>query len=222
MTEFTQFDFSAARVAMVDRQVRPSDVTSYPIIDAMLRTPRERYTPGPLRAVAYSDAPIMLSKGREMFAPRTFAKLLDGAHIGPDDLVLDLAPGLGYSTAVIARLAAAVIAVEPDEAMAQAAAATLQAEEVDNVLVSQGDPAAGRPEHGPFDAIFINGGVGGPPMALLSQLKEGGRIVAVAMTGVIGGATAYIRSGDGFQVRLLFDAMATVLPGFEVEQEFAL
>lgn len=222
MTEFTQFDFSAARVAMVDRQVRPSDVTSYPIIDAMLRTPRELYTPKPLRAVAYSDAPIMLAPGREMFAPRTFAKLLEGAHIGPDDLVLDLAPGLGYSTAVIAMLAAAVIAIEPDEAMAAAAAATLQAQEVDNVLLSHGDPTAGRPEQGPFDAIFINGGVGRPPQALLSQLKEGGRIVAIAMSGVIGGATAYIRNGDALQARRLFDATATVLAGFEAEQEFAL
>lgn len=154
-------DFAKSRVAMVDRQVRPSDVTSYPIIEAMLKIPRERYAPAALRAVAYADAPLALGPGREMLDPRTFAKMLDGADIGPDDLVLDLAPGYGYSTAVIARMAAAVIAIEPSSEMAAAATEILNAEEVDNAIVSEGEPAAGDPAHGPYDAIFINGAVGG-------------------------------------------------------------
>lgn len=215
-------DFANARVAMVDRQVRPSDVTSYPIIDAMLRIPRERYAPPALRAVAYADAPLALGPGREMLDPRTFAKMLDGADIGPDDLVLDLAPGYGYSTAVIARMAAAVIAIEPSAEMAAAATDILNAEEVDNAIVSAGDPAAGDPAHGPYDAIFINGAVGGAPKALLSQLKEGGRIVAIEMEGANGRAIAYFRNGDHLYSRPLFNATAPVLAGFEVAEEFAL
>lgn len=214
-------DFAKSRVAMVDRQVRPSDVTSFPIIDAMLNVPRERYAPAALRAVAYADAPLALASGREMLDPRVFAKMLDAAGIGPEDLVLDLAPGLGYSTAVIARLAAAVIAIEPDPAMAAAAAEALAANEVDNAMVSEGDPAAGDPAHGPYDAIFINGAVSAPPLGLVPQVKEGGRIVAIEMKGANGRAMAYIRDGDGLQHRTLFNATALVAPGFEVEETFA-
>ena len=165
-------DFAAARTAMVDRQVRPSDVTSFPIIEAMLWAPRERFAPAAHKAVAYADAPLAQAPGREALEPRVFAKMLDGARIGPDDLVLDVAPGLGYSTAVIARMAAAVIAVEPDEDMARQATEILSALEVDNALVKSGEAPVGDAEHGPFDAIFVGGGVGRPPEALLAELAS--------------------------------------------------
>ena len=220
MGESMAHDFAAARRAMVDRQVRPSDVTSFPIIEAMLAIPRERFTPRRLQAVAYSDAPIPLSPGREMLAPRDFAKMLDGARIGPDDLVLDLCPGLGYSTAVIARMAAAVIAIEPDGEMAAAAAERLAAEQIDNAILTAGDPAKGDPAHGPFDAIFINGGVARAPEALTTMLREGGRIVAVLMGGPVGRASAFTRAGERLQMRPLFDASAIILPGFEAEATF--
>lgn len=214
-------DFAKSRVAMVDRQVRPSDVTSFPIIDAMLRIPRERYAPAALREVAYADAPLRLAAGREMLDPRVFAKLLNAADIGPDDLVLDLAPGLGYSTAVIAELAAAVIAIEPDETLAAAASETLEGEQVDNAMLSHGDAAKGDAAHGPFDAIFINGAVASAPNSLISQLKEGGRIVAIEIDGVNGRAMVYVKEGEQLQARPLFNATALIVPGFEAAEEFA-
>lgn len=215
-------DFAAARTAMVDRQIRPSDVTSFPIIDAMLAIPRERFAPQAAASVAYADAPIALGGGREMLEPRTFAKLLDAADISPDDLVLDLAPGCGYSTAVIARMAAAVIAIEPDEALAAAAAATLEAEEVDNAMLRAGDAAIGDAAHGPFDAIFINGGVEHAPAALADQLNDGGKLVAVLMDGAHGRGCVFTKTSAGLQPRTIFDAAAPVLPGFQREVEFAL
>ena len=213
-------DYAAARTAMVDRQVRPSDVTSFPIIDAMLWAPRERFAPAAQKDVAYADAPLALGGGRETLEPRTFAKMLDGARIGPDDLVLDIAPGLGYSTAVIARMAAAVIAIEPDETMAAQASDTLSALEVDNALVRAGDPVAGDPDHGPFDAIFINGAVGSAPATLLDQLKEGGRLVAIRHAEEGPRAVAYVKSASGVGERRLFDASAAYAPGFEPAGEF--
>ncbi len=215
-------EYAAARTAMVDRQVRPSDVTSFPIIEAMLAVPREAFAPAEAKPIAYVDGPLPQGGGRYALEPRVFAKMLDGARIGPDDLILDLAPGLGYSTAVIARMCAAVIAVEPDEALAAAAAEALSANDVDNAMVRQGAPAEGDPAHGPFDAIFINGAIGEAPQALLDQLKDGGRLVAIAMDGANGRAEAIVRSGDRFSTRRLFDASAPLLPGFEKAVEFAL
>lgn len=215
-------DYSAARTAMVDRQVRPSDVTSFPIIEAMLNVPRERFAPADQSSVAYADAPLHYGGGREGLDPRVFAKMIDGARIGVDDLVLDLAPGLGYSTAVIARMAAAVIAIEPDEAMAAAAAETLSDLEIDNAMIRAGDAAAGDVDHAPFDAIFVNGGIEHAPADLLAQLKDGGRLVAIDMSGAASEAVAFVKSGETVQRRVLFDAAASIAPGFEASVEFAL
>ena len=111
-------EFATRRVMMVDTQVRPSDVTKFPIIDAMLSVPRETFVPDDKREVAYVGENLALAPGRVVLEARTLAKLLDALDVQPGDLVLDLGCGLGYSTAVIARLAETVVAVEEDEALA--------------------------------------------------------------------------------------------------------
>ncbi|MEO0990500.1 MAG: rRNA adenine N-6-methyltransferase family protein, partial [Pseudomonadota bacterium] len=118
-------DYSARRTLMVDTQVRPSDVTKFPIIDAMLSVPRETYAPNDKREAAYLGENLTLKSGRVMLEPRTFAKMLDALDIQPEDAVLDIGCGLGYSTAVLARLGAMVIAVESDAEMAAEAQETL-------------------------------------------------------------------------------------------------
>ena len=214
-------DYAAARRAMVDNQVRPADVTSYSLIDAMLWAPRERFVPRSKRDVAYAEADIELAPGRMMFLPRTIAKMLEAATIFPDDLVLDLAPGTGYSTALIAQMAEAVVAIEPNEDLAQQAQALLVELEVDNAVVSRGEPADGDPPHGPYDVIFVNGAVEQLPDTLIDQLKQGGRLVAIFKEGRIGKVRVLTRAGKGVSRRFVFDADAPILPGFEKPKEFA-
>ena len=141
-------DYAAAREAMVDRQVRPSDVTRYPIIEAMLAVPREDFVPEALRPVAYLGEHVPLAPGRVLLDPRVFAKLLDALAVGPRDLVLDVGCGLGYSTAVLARMAEAVVALESDPAMAAEAERLLGEHAVDNAVVQAGPLADGVPAHG--------------------------------------------------------------------------
>ncbi|MFQ5567850.1 MAG: protein-L-isoaspartate O-methyltransferase [Paracoccaceae bacterium] len=214
-------DFAAARRAMVDCQVRPSDVTRYAIIEAMLWAPRELFVSKARRDVAYAGADIELAPGRVLLEPRTFAKMLEAAAVGASDLVLDLAPGTGYSTAVIARMAEAVIAIEPEPDLADTAQALLADLEVDNAVISPGDPAAGDAAHGPFDVIFINGAVETLPDALLAQLKDGGRLVALFRQGGVGQCCVLTRAGAGVSRRHVFDADAPLLAGFEAAAEFA-
>ncbi len=213
-------DFAAAREAMVDNQVRPADVTSYAIIDAMLWAPRERFAPRALRNIAYAETDIALAPGRVLLLPRTFAKMLEAAAIDPGDLVLDLAPGTGYSTAVIARMAEAVVAIEPEEELARQAQSLLVELEVDNAVVSQGEPAAGDPAHGPYDVIFVNGAVEQVPDVLVEQLKDGGRLVAIFRDGPVGKCRVLTRGGNGVSRRFVFEADAPVLGGFERPVEF--
>ncbi|SET26006.1 protein-L-isoaspartate O-methyltransferase family protein [Oceanicella actignis] len=213
-------DFEAARVAMVDSQVRPSDVTSLPIIEAMLHVPRERFVPAALRPVAYAGEHVRLSEGRVLLDPRVFAKMLDAAEIGPDDLVLDVACGFGYSTAVISRLCAATVGLESDAAMAARAAELLAELECDNAQVKEGPLDQGVAEHAPYDVIFVNGGVEVIPDALAAQLREGGRLVAIEMRGVMGSCAVWTRAAGTLSRRRMFDAAAPVLEGFRKAPEF--
>lgn len=207
-------DFAAARQAMVDCQVRPSDVTRYAIIEAMLWAPRERFVARSRVETAYAGVDIPLAPGRVLLEPRTLAKMLEAAQIGSDDLVLDLAPGTGYSTALIARMAEAVVAIEPDPSLAAVAQTLLTQLEVDNAVVSEGDPAQGDAEHGPYDVIFINGAVETLPKALGDQLKEGGRLVALFNRDGAGQCHVLTRAAGGLSRRYVFDAGAPVLEGF--------
>ena len=213
-------DFAAARQAMVDCQVRPSDVTRYAIIEAMLWAPREMFVAKARRDVAYVGAEVDLAAGRMMLEPRTFAKMLETAAVGSNDLVLDLAPGTGYSTVVIARMAEAVIAIESDPELAARAQTLLAELEVDNAVVSSGDPAAGDPAHGPYDVIFINGAVETLPDAVIAQLKQGGRLVALFRQGGVGQCCVLTRAGVGASRRYVFDADGPLVAGFERSSEF--
>ena len=214
-------DYAARRTMMVDTQVRPNDVTKYPIIEAMLNVPREAFVPDARREAAYVGEDVEIAPGRVLLEPRNFAKMLEVLDIQPGDLVLDVGAGLGYSAAVIARMAEAVVAIEED-GLAQQAEATLAAMGADNVAVVTGALTDGAPKHGPYDAILIEGGVGQVPEALLAQLKEGGRIVAIFMEGPLG-TTRVGHKIDGIVAwRYAFNAAAPVLPGFAATQEFVL
>lgn len=215
-------DQATRRRMMVDSQVRPSDVTKYPIIDAMLAVPREKFVPDGARATAYVDDNIALAPGRTVLAPRTLAKLLDALDIGPHELVLDLGCGLGYSAAVVARMAEAVVALESDPDMAGDAQAQLAAAEADNVAVVEGALTEGAPKHGPYDVILIEGAVEILPGALAAQLKEGGRIGCIFSEGALGQARIGIKADGVMSWRWAFDASAPVLPGFERAEEFVL
>ncbi|MCF6273890.1 MAG: protein-L-isoaspartate O-methyltransferase [Rhodobacteraceae bacterium] len=214
-------DFVTLRTAMVDGQVRPSDVTLYPVIEAMLHVPREDYVPEALREVAYIGDHLPLGGGRVVLDARVMAKMLESLAIQPDELVLDVGAGLGLSSALVAHLAEAVIALEEGETMAKEAEALLAAHDVDNAIVEVGALAAGAPRHGPYDVILIEGGVGEVPAALVEQLKLGGRMGAIMMDGALGRCMIGIKTASGMDWRWSFDATAPVVPGFEKQTIFA-
>ena len=211
---------------MVDTQVRPSDVTKFPIIEAMLHVPREQYLPVALRDVAYIGENINLGGGRVALEPRTLAKMLDALDIQPGDAVLDLGCGLGYSTAVLARLAGSVVGVESDASYAEQARHNLADNGVDNATVIAGELAAGAPTSAPFDVIILQGAVVQVPVDILTQLKDGGRIGAIFAEGALGvvriGHKTASATGGHVDWRFNFNAGAPVLAGFEATTGFVL
>lgn len=215
-------DTAALRTMMVDTQVRPSDVTKFPIIDALLHVPRHLYVPEDKADLAYVGTHLDLAPGRVVLEPRGFAKMLEALDIGPGDLVLDLGCGLGYSTAVLAQLAEAVVGVEEDADLAEDAEARLGEQGVDNAAVIQAPLRDGSPKHGPYDVICVQGAVEEMPGALLDQLKEGGQIAAIFMAGALGECRVGVKIDGRVSWRMAFNATAPVLPGFTAAPSFAL
>lgn len=213
-------DFAAARTAMVDCQIRPSDVTRYPIIKAMLSVPREDYLPSAAREVAYMGEHVEVARGRVCLDPRVLAKMIDALAIQSGDLVLDIGAGLGYSTAVIADIAQVIVALEQDESLSTDAEATLSREGVDNAIVETGPMAEGAAAHGPYDCIIFQGAVEQVPDGIISQLRDDGRIVAIFMDGALGTVKLGVKGAAGVSWRRIFDATAPVLPGFDAEKAF--
>jgi protein-L-isoaspartate(D-aspartate) O-methyltransferase len=213
-------DTADQRANMVAAQLRPNDVTDARIRDAMLSTPRERFVPETFASVAYMEGYIPVAPGRVLLDPRAFAKLLQLAAVGPDDRVLDVACGTGYSTAILALLGREVVGLEDNPELAARAAAHLAELGLTNARVRSGPLAAGCPEEAPFDAIFLNGAAERQPEELLRQLGDGGRLVTIMRNGAAGHAFVYQKHRGAIGKRRAFDACVPVLPGFEKPNTF--
>jgi protein-L-isoaspartate(D-aspartate) O-methyltransferase len=219
-------DFAQARRMMVDCQLRTFDVNDLPLLVVMDDVPRERFVPEDHAAFAYIDRDIPVSDGLEaperrfMLAPMVLARLIQALDVKKGDKVLDVAGGLGYASAVMARLGASVIALEASEALAKAARERLGQCGVETVRTVAGPLDKGFAEAAPYDAILVNGAVEMKPQGLLEQLGQGGRLACVEGTGRAAKARLYVRSGDAFGARSLFDAAAPPLMAFRAEPGF--
>ncbi|MEO0634376.1 MAG: protein-L-isoaspartate O-methyltransferase [Pseudomonadota bacterium] len=213
-------DYAARRTMMVDTQIRPSDVTKFPIIDTFLSVPRELFVPAAQREAAYMGENIAIAPGRVVLEPRTLAKILDTLDVQPHELVLDIGTGLGYSAAVLSRLGEVVVAVEEDDTFAAEAETALSEFGADNVILVHAPLTEGAPKHGPYDAIVVQGGVETIPPVVLDQLKEGGRIAAVFMEGALGVCRIGYMVDGTVSWRFAFNAGAPVLQGYASASDF--
>ena len=215
-------DYKMRRQIMVDTQVRPSDVTKFPIIDALLNVPREKFVPDGNREAAYIGENLSIGPNRVILEPRTLAKLLDVLDIKNNELVLDIGSGLGYSSAVISRMAELVIAVEQDKGFATEAEEILSEVGADNVVVQVNKLEDGAPQHGPYDVIILQGGVEEIPLSILNQLKNGGRIGAVFIEEGLGTARIGYKLNNNITWRYSFNAAVPILEGFLKQKDFVL
>ena len=214
------FNYSSAREHMVESQIRTSDVTDLNVLRAFRSVKREDFVPKSQQALAYGDAHIQLGEGRVMMRPRDFAKMVQAAEIAPTDVVLDIACGRGYSSAILAQLGETVVGLEEtDEAVAKATEKLVDAD-VTNAAIVKGDLKSGASEHGPFNVIFVNGAVSDAPKTWLNQLTNEGRLVCLVQNGPMGRVCVYTKAGDAIGERVVFDASAPILPGFEAAPEF--
>jgi protein-L-isoaspartate(D-aspartate) O-methyltransferase len=218
---FLMSDFAAARLMMVDGQVRTHEVSDLRLIAAMQEIPRERFVPAPLAPIAYLDLDLAVSDAppRYLLKPMVLAKLIQAAKVAPTDRVLDIACGTGYSSAILARLGESVVGLDDNAALMQLSGDYFRG--TPNVKFVIGALAEGYPAAAPYDVILINGACQTIPQRLLSQLGDQGRLVCMRGAGATGTGVLWQRSGDAFGERALFDAAAPALPDFAKPPAFA-
>lgn len=214
-------DFAAARLNMVESQIRTNKVTDPRIVDAFGTVPREAFVGEAKRGIAYIDEDLEVAPGRYLMEPMVLARLLQAAAPQAGDMALDIGCATGYSTAVLAQLAETVVGLERERTLMDAANRTLNALDVDNAVVVEGALEAGYQKQAPYNVIVFQGAVAEVPETVKRQLADGGRLVAVVVDQAgIGRGTLVQRAGDSFSSRTLFDAATPLLPGFAREVGF--
>jgi protein-L-isoaspartate(D-aspartate) O-methyltransferase len=214
------FDTANARRLMVEGQIRTADVTDLDLLAAFQAVPRELFLPTWLAELAYVDKDLVVEKGRALLKPMVLAKLIQAAGVRPTDRVLDVACATGYSSAVLARVAGAVVALEENVALAGEAKEALTAAGAAHVEVEIGALIAGWPAGAPYDVILLNGAAEVLPEAYTRQLKPDGRLACVYGRPPATQAMIF-RVIEGRLVgRPVFDASARLLPGFVAPPAF--
>lgn len=214
-------DFGAARLTMVESQLRPNKVTDQAVLDAFLAVPRERFVPPGLAAAAYVDDDLPLGGGRFLMQPMVLARLMQLARIGPDDAVLEIGAGTGYGTAIAARLAGRVAGIECDAKLAASATARLAELGLGNAAVIEAPLEQGYRARAPYQVVLFEGRVAHIPDAIATQVAEGGRIVAVlGDAGRMGRAVLMTRNSGVLSRRPVFDSAVPALPGLERAPSF--
>jgi protein-L-isoaspartate(D-aspartate) O-methyltransferase len=207
-------DFAIQRRNMVESQVRPSSVTDRRIMTAMTDIARETFVPARFRDIAYMDTEIEFAPGRTMMAPRDLARLIQQADVAASDRVLVVGSALGYTAAVLARMAREVVALESVEACAAAAEQALKASGTATVTVQRGPLNDGAPDAAPFDVIFVEGILEADPQTLIGQLADGGRLVAVVVERGVQRALRIEKGEHAVARSVLFECAASRLPDF--------
>jgi protein-L-isoaspartate(D-aspartate) O-methyltransferase len=214
-------DYAAARLNMVESQVRPNRVTDPRIVLAMLELPREKFLPDALRGVAYVDEDVHIGGGRYLMEPMVLARLVQSAAVEAGDSVLEIGTASGYGAALLSYLAGKVVALETDATLAGKARRLLGELGRNNVSVAEGTLAQGYSRSAPYNVILFSGGVEYVPEAVLDQLAEGGRLLAVvAPPGEAARATLMSRIGGAVSTRPIFDAASPILPGLKRDPGF--
>ncbi len=181
---------------MVERQLRRRGIADERVLAAMGEVPRERFVAERYRSRAYADSALPIGEGQTISQPWIVAAICQALELGGGERVLEVGTGSGYSAAVLARLAAETIGIERHESLAAGARRALEALGMANVEVLVGDGSRGLPQRAPFEAIAVHATAPAPPLKLLGQLVDGGRLVVPIAADRADLLTVFRRRGD--------------------------
>ena len=206
-------DFAAARLAMIDSQLRPQGVTDPAVLDAMRAIEREKFLPDDTRPLAYVDRGVAIGGDRFLPAPAVLGQLLTQMMPRRGQRALVVGAGTGYSAAVLAHIGLEIVAVESSPELA----ARAKALGIDTV---EGPLEAGWKKQAPYDQILIDGAIEHIPDAIVDQLAEGGRLGTALVDRGVTRLVVGRKAGGAFGYLSLGDAGVPALPGFSRPRVF--
>lgn len=213
-----EWDFQAARRAMVESQLRPNNVYDPVVIGAMAITPREGFVSEARRASAYIDRAIPLGNGREFNPPLVTGLMLTRANVLSSDDVLIVAAGTGYIAALLAPIVASVVALEDDHTLFAALDRNMAAS--GNVTTVHGPLDKGCPKAAPYSLIIIDGAVEMIPAPLIRQLKDDGRLLCGLQDGGVTRLAVGRKVGDEITLSDFADSDIAPLSAFARPAEY--
>jgi protein-L-isoaspartate(D-aspartate) O-methyltransferase len=189
---------------MVERQLRRRGIIDERVLAAMAAVPRELFVTDRLARRAYADSALPIGEDQTISQPWVVAAICQALELTGDERVLEIGTGSGYSTAILALLAAEVISVERFAGLASEARerlAALAAELPGRVEVRVADGTLGAPDRAPFEAIAVHASAPAPPPSLVEQLAPGGRLVLPLAEPGVDMLTVLTATPDGLRRR---------------------
>ncbi|MFK7840412.1 MAG: protein-L-isoaspartate O-methyltransferase [Bdellovibrionales bacterium] len=216
-------NYDQARKNMVDCQIHTSGVVHPGLLIAFETVPRENFVPEHLKAIAYYDEDIKVSKSRALLEPLILSKLLQAADLKETDIVLDIGGGTGYGAAILSPNVSTVIALESDEELLKLAEKSWLDIDACNIVPVNGKLTKGADKHGPFDLIVMHGAVPEIPEDIVAQLNQNGRLLCIVKKPgeKIGQATLVQTLGENqFSSYSLFECGVDYIEGFTPKPAF--
>src|SRR5918911_4582379 len=170
-------DYRIPRERMIERLRNHYGIRDARVLEAMRSVPRHFFVPEALQSRAYGDHALPINANQTISQPFIVARMTELLELDDRSRVLEIGAGSGYQTAVLARLAAQVYAIERIGELAREAQARIRELNIYNATIKCFDGTLGWSAHAPYDGILVAAGGPDVPEPLLAQLKEGGRLV---------------------------------------------
>ncbi|MEU6095937.1 methyltransferase domain-containing protein [Streptomyces sp. NPDC047079] len=196
------------------RPLRAAGIRDERLLEAVRTTPRAGFVPAGQVAAAYRDVPVAIGEGQVTTQPSLSAGMIESLALGGSEHVLEVGTGLGFQTALLARLAADVVSIEMRPDIARQARANLSRQGTRNVELRIGDGSGGVPDRAPYDAVLVSAAFPEVPAPLVAQLRQHGRLVQPIGPGGHEQVVCFERTASGLaQVRVVTAACFVRLLG---------
>jgi protein-L-isoaspartate(D-aspartate) O-methyltransferase len=168
----------ARQIQSLIQELRQQGIRNERVLTALARVPRDRFVPPAFREYAWANVALPIGAAQTISQPYVVALMTAALELTGSERVLEIGTGSGYQSAVLAELAAAVISIERQPGLAQAAVKILEDLGYRNITVNVGDGSRGWPEGAPYDRVMVTAAAPRVPAPLLEQLSpSGGKLV---------------------------------------------
>lgn len=165
------------RERMVERLAQHYKIQDARVLDAMREVPRHIFVPEALQTRSYGDHALPIEEGQTISQPFIVARMTELLELNKTSRVLEIGAGSGYQTAILARVAGQVFAIERLAELARKAQERIRQLNIYNATVKCFDGTMGWAAHAPYDAILVAAGAPSITEPLVTQLKIGGKLI---------------------------------------------